>query len=60
MIRYFIQHHRLLFDSHSATVVRPSLVASLFSTKPSTTNNTTNNNKAVKCGQCEKDEAKMV
>jgi hypothetical protein len=31
------------------------LVASLFSAKPSATNN-----KLIKCGQCEKDEAKMV
>jgi hypothetical protein len=43
------------FHSLSATVVRPSLVASLFSAKPSATNN-----KLIKCGQCEKDEAKMV
>jgi hypothetical protein len=44
------------FHSLSATVVRPSLVANLFSAKPPPATN----NKLIKCGQCEKDEAKMV
>lgn len=37
-----------------ATIVRPSLVANLFSPKQTTAN------KVPRCGQCEKDEAKVV
>ncbi|CAF4649970.1 unnamed protein product [Rotaria sp. Silwood1] len=48
---------RVLGDEPPATVVRPSLVANLFTVKPTATTTTTN--KMIKCGQCEKDEAKM-
>ncbi|CAF1386232.1 unnamed protein product [Rotaria sordida] len=47
---------RVLGDEPPATVTRPSLVANLFAAKPTTTTTT---NKRIKCGQCEKDEAKM-
>ncbi|CAF2524556.1 unnamed protein product [Rotaria sp. Silwood2] len=46
---------RVLGDEPPATIVRPSLVANLFTVKPTTTTT----NKVIKCGQCEKDEAKM-
>ncbi|CAF5129442.1 unnamed protein product, partial [Rotaria magnacalcarata] len=46
---------RVLGDEPPATIVRPSRVANIFNPKPATTVA----NKIVKCGQCEKDEAKM-
>ncbi|CAF1113438.1 unnamed protein product [Adineta steineri] len=44
---------RILTDEPPAPITRPSVVATLLSAKPTT------NNKIIKCGQCEKDEAKM-
>ncbi|UJR09163.1 hypothetical protein I4U23_013411 [Adineta vaga] len=44
---------RVLTDEPPAPVNRPSVVANLFSTKSNTSN------KSLRCGQCEKDEAKM-